>query len=434
MANGSNDAPRPALLITIQEFLKLESAGGIILVAMMALALLVVNSPLAGYYEALLGLPVEVRIGPLDIAKPLLLWVNDGLMAIFFVLVSLEIKREMMVGELASLRQAALPAFGAVGGMAVPALIFVLFNQDNPTALRGWAIPSATDIAFSLGVLSLLGRAVPSSLKVFLAALAILDDLGAIVIIAVFYTEQLSVTSLGLGAVGLGGLILLNRLGVKRFTPYVLTAVFLWVCVLKSGIHATLAGVALGFAIPMTAGDESPLRRLEHLLLPWVAFMILPIFALVNSGLSLRGIGLEELGHPVVLGIAAGLFIGKQVGVFGAAWLVIRLGWAQLPQGARWSEFYGVAILTGIGFTMSLFIGSLAFDGVRTLEAETRLGVLIGSLASAVLGYLLLRVLTRGRIAAEPLETFAAPAPRAAASQENQPRKEWKHVRKARRS
>lgn len=382
---------RPRPLTALQEFLKLESSGGIILVAMLLLALALVNSPLASYYDAFLTLPVEVRIGPLDIAKPMLLWINDGLMAIFFVLVSLEIKRELIEGELCTLRHAALPAFGAAGGMAVPALVYVLFNGGDPAALHGWAIPSATDIAFSLGVLSLLGRRVPVSLKVFLAALAILDDLGAIVIIAIFYTSNLSLVSLGLALAGTLFLFLLNRLGVRRITPYVLTAIFLWVCVLKSGVHATLAGVALGLAVPLAPDEQgnSMLRQFEHGLHPWVAYCILPLFALANSGLPLHGVGLDAVTDPVVLGIALGLFLGKQLGVFSLSWLVIRLGWARMPQGATWLQFYGVAVLTGIGFTMSLFIGSLAFQP-GTFDAETRMGVLLGSIASAVLGYLLL--------------------------------------------
>jgi len=360
----STNRRRPRPLTALQEFLKLESSGGIILIVMLLLALALVNSPLASYYEAFLSLPVEVRVGPLDIAKPMLLWINDGLMAIFFVLVSMEIKRELLEGELCSLRHAVLPAVGAIGGMAVPALIYVLFNGGDAEALHGWAIPSATDIAFSLGVLSLLGRRVPVSLKVFLAALAILDDLGAIVIIAIFYTSNLSLMSLGLALAGTVFLFHLNRLGVRRTAPYVLTAIFLWVCVLKSGVHATLAGVALGLAIPLApdARGNSMLRQFEHALHPWVAYGILPLFALANSGLPLHGVGLEALTHPVVLGVGLGLFLGKQLGVFSLSWLVIRLGWARMPQGATWLQFYGVSVLTGIGFTMSLFIGSLAFQ------------------------------------------------------------------------
>ncbi len=388
--------PRP--LTAIQEFLKLESSGGIILVTMMLLAMALVNSPLAAYYEAFLALPVEVRVGPLDIAKPMLLWINDGLMAIFFVLVSLEIKRELLEGELSSLRHAALPAFGAAGGMAAPALVYVLFNAGDAEALHGWAIPSATDIAFSLGVLSLLGRRVPISLKVFLAALAILDDLGAIVIIAIFYTNKLSLVALGLALAATVVLLHLNRLGVRRVTPYVLTAIFLWVCVLKSGVHATLAGVALGLALPLAPDEQgnSTLREVEHALHPWVAYAILPLFALANSGLSLHGVGLDALTHPVVLGVGVGLFIGKQLGVFSLSWLVIRLGWARMPQGASWAQFYGVSVLTGIGFTMSLFIGSLAFQAGH-FDAEVRMGVLLGSIASAILGYLILHACSKRR-------------------------------------
>lgn len=390
-------------LSAIKEFLKLEAAGGILLVIAAAIALLWANTPLGGAYEGLLATPVEVRVGPLQLAKPLLLWINDGLMAVFFLLVGLEIKRELLVGELSSPRRAALPAIAALGGMAVPAGVYLLFAGGDPEALRGWAIPAATDIAFALGVLALLGTRAPASLKVFLLALAIIDDLGAILIIAFFYTADLSLLSLGLAAAGVVGLVLLNVFGVTRIAAYVLVGLFLWVCVLKSGVHATLAGVAIGLAVPLRIPDaagHAPLERLEHALHPWVAFGVLPVFAFANAGVPLAGIGLETIAGPVPLGIAAGLFLGKQVGVFGASWLAIRSGLCGRLPGASAGQLYGVAVLTGIGFTMSLFIGMLAFPGIER-AAEVRIGVLGGSLLSAVVGWAILRVLGRAPAEAE---------------------------------
>jgi NhaA family Na+:H+ antiporter len=374
----------------IQEFLRMEAAGGIVLGIAAALALVACNSGLIDLYRDVLTLPVELRFGALQIAKPLLLWINDGLMAIFFLLVGLEIKRELVEGELSSLRQAALPAIAAVGGMAVPALIYVLCNLTDATALHGWAIPAATDIAFAVGVLSLLGSRVPIGLKVFLLALAIFDDLGAIVIIAVFYTANLSVISLLLAGGVLLVMLALNRLGVTRIAPYALLGIVLWVCVLKSGVHATLAGVAMAFAIPMRAAEgESPLRQLEHALHPWVAFLVVPLFGFANAGVSLAGIGTGALAEGVSLGIAAGLFVGKQLGVFGAVYASVRLGIARLPEGVGWTGLYGAGLLAGIGFTMSLFIGTLAWD-TTDYAAPLRIGVLGGSLLSGVAGYLLL--------------------------------------------
>lgn len=370
------------LVSAIARFLALESSGGILLVAMMLVALVVVNSPLAALYDAVL----HVHFGPSALGLNLSLahWINDGLMAVFFLLVALEIKREMLEGELSNPAQVVLPAVAAVGGMAVPALIYVAVNLGDAEGMRGWAIPSATDIAFSLGVLSVLGRRVPMSLRMFLTALAIIDDLGAILIIAFFYSGSLSLAYLGAGAVAVAGLIALNRMGVTRLLPYLVLGAILWFCVLHSGIHATIAGVILGLTIPLSA-----LHRLEHALHPWVAYGILPVFALANSGLQLSGLTMESLRDPVFLGIAAGLFVGKQAGVFGFSWILIRSGLAALPQGADWKAMYGVSVLTGIGFTMSLFIGGLAFpDGGA--GAETRFGVLAGSLISAVAGYLIL--------------------------------------------
>jgi len=373
------------------EFVHHESAAGIFLLAAAILALLLANTPLAGLYDALFDTPVSVRIGALALDKPLLLWINDGLMAVFFLLVGLEIKRELVIGELSTPSQAMLPGIAAIGGMVVPALIYIALNAGNDAALKGWAIPSATDIAFAVGVLTLLGPRVPASLKIFLLALAIIDDLGAIVIIALFYTSHLSLPALGLAAVGILALVALNRRGVTRIAPYVVVGVFMWVCVLKSGVHATLAGVATAFAIPLSEGHEpGPSERLEHALHPWVTFAILPLFAFANAGVSLAGVTLGKLAGPIPLGIAAGLFIGKQVGILGFTWAAVGLNLGSRPEGASWAQVYGVAILGGIGFTMSLFIGMLAFPE-PAFAADIRIGVLVGSLLSAVAGYAVLR-------------------------------------------
>ncbi len=384
-------------LDSLKTFLKLESASGILLMIAAVAAMAVANSPAQALYQALFEVPVEVRIGALQIAKPLLLWINDGLMAVFFLLVGLELKREVLEGNLSDPSQIALPAVAALGGMLLPAGIYAFFNWGDPIAIHGWAIPAATDIAFALGVLALVGRGVPVGLKVFLLTLAILDDFGAIAIIAVAYTDQLSTGSLAMAAVAIAVLALLNRCRVLSIAPYILVGVVLWVAVLKSGVHATLAGVALAFFIPMKGQDEddSPLRRLEHDLHPAVAFGIVPLFAFANAGVSLEGVTLASAFAPVPLGIAAGLFVGKTVGVFGFAWASIRLGIGRLPEGATWASLFGVAMLCGIGFTMSLFIASLALDqGGPAYEAATRIGILGGSMVSAICGYLLLRVVT----------------------------------------
>jgi NhaA family Na+:H+ antiporter len=379
----------------IKEFLQLESAGGIVLLAAAVLALLITNSALGEYYKQFLTLPVEIRVGALQIAKPLLLWINDGLMAIFFLLVGLEIKRELLEGELATFSQALLPAIAAIGGMAVPAAIYAAMTWSHGDALQGWAIPSATDIAFALGVLSLLGNRVPVALKVFLLAVAIFDDLGAIIVIAIFYTSQLSAASLLLAAIVLAVMLALNRAGVMRIAPYALLGIVLWVCVLKSGVHATLAGVAIGLAIPLRdKAGESPLRELEHMLHPWVAFLVVPLFGFANAGVPLTGVGFRPLFESVALGIAGGLFIGKQIGIFLTVWLCVKLRLARLPEGASWLAVYGVALLAGIGFTMSLFIGTLAWEHTD-YAAPLRLGVLGGSLLSGIAGYLVLRIATR---------------------------------------
>jgi Na+:H+ antiporter, NhaA family len=324
----------------------------------------------------------------------LLLWINDGLMAVFFFLVGLEIKRELLRGELSSVAQATLPALAAVGGMAAPALIYVAFNAGDPVGLKGWAIPAATDIAFAVGVLALLGNSVPSSLKIFLLALAILDDLGSILIIGLFYTENLSWLSLALAGIGGAVLWALNSRGVTRLAPYLLTGVVIWICVLKSGVHATLAGVVVAFAIPLASRNEAKptlLEQLEESLHPWIVFGVLPLFAFANAGVSLQGLSFAKLVEPVPIGIALGLFIGKPVGIFGISWLAIKSGFAAKPEGASWAQLLGVGLLGGIGFTMSLFIGTLAFDEVDK-ATQLRLGVLAGSLLSATAGYLVLRL------------------------------------------
>lgn len=377
----------------IREFFRFESIGGLMLVVAALLAIVLANSPLASGYTDFLELPVEIRFGPLDIAKPLLLWINDGLMAVFFFLVGLEIKREFMEGELSSPSRIALPGIAAIGGMAVPALIYAFFNWGEANHMSGWAIPAATDIAFALGVVALLGNKVPTSLKALLLAIAIFDDLGAIIIIALFYTEHLSVDLLGYAGIVVALLSLINFIGVKRIAPYVILGIILWVLVLKSGVHATIAGVLTGLAIPLITKEEgysgSPLKTAEHALHPWVAYGILPLFAFANAGVSFAGIGLDALTDSVTLGIAGGLFVGKQVGVFVLLALVIASGLAPMPKGATWPKLYGIALLTGIGFTMSLFIGSLAFEH-GSFDAPIRMGVIIGSLASALLGAFIL--------------------------------------------
>lgn len=381
---------RPSL---IREFIKLEAAGGLLLIAASVAALILANSPLGYLYTAFLDIPVAIEVGALRIGKPLLLWVNDGLMAVFFFLVGLEIKREFLEGELSSPSRLALPSLAALGGMAVPALIYAVINWDNPQNLNGWAIPAATDIAFALGILALAGSRAPLSLKVLLMAIAIIDDLGAIVIIAIFYTSNLSLPALLLALIAIAGLIVVNRLRITHPAAYLLLGIALWVCVLKSGVHATLAGVITALAIPLAPGkgtEQSILKRLEHDLHPWVTFGILPLFAFANAGVSFAGIGIESFVEPVKLDISLGLFLGKQIGVFGMLWLCIRLSIAPMPEGANWRQLYGVSLLCGVGFTMSLFIGSLAFEH-SSFDAPIRLGVLTGSTVCACLGYLILR-------------------------------------------
>ena len=382
---------------TIRDFIKLESAGGILLFGAAVAAMVAANSPLSGIYASLLETVVAVQIADLVINKPLLLWVNDGLMALFFFVIGLEVKREILEGELSSLRAIALPGFGALGGMLVPAAVYIALNWQDPIALDGWGIPVATDIAFALGLLSVFGRRIPTPLKTFLLTLAIFDDLAAIVIIAIFYTGDLSVPALLVGATALAAGVVFNRLGVMRVSAYVLVGIVLWVAVLKSGVHATLAGVLIAFCIPMRdPRGESPLRKLEHDLHTPVAFVILPAFAFVNAGLALSGIGLDEILHPVTVGVAAGLFLGKPVGILAFVAIAAAFGLATLPRGVTWAQIAGVAFACGIGFTMSLFIAGLAFQhGSGDYFAGDRLGILAGSLASAVAAYVVLRLSCR---------------------------------------
>lgn len=377
----------------IQAFFQMEAASGILLIAASVLALICANTALVDYYQQFLSIPGQVRLGDINVEKPLLLWVNDGLMAVFFFGVGLELKHEFLRGHLTKPSQLVLPGVAALGGIVVPALIYVAFNYQDPYFLQGWAIPSATDIAFALGIIALLGSRVPPMLKVFVMTLAVLDDLGAVIIIALFYTSDLSTRSLAAAAVFTLLLFAMNRLKVRNVAIYVLLGLGLWTSVLKSGVHATLAGIILALSIPMDEkpGEaESPADRMMHGLHPWIGFGIVPIFAFANAGVSLTGLGLSDILHPVPVGIALGLFLGKQLGVFGFAWLMIRLKWAELPA-KSWAQLYGAALLCGIGFTMSLFISSLAFaHSGSNVGLTDRLGILAGSLFSAVGGYLVL--------------------------------------------
>ncbi len=380
----------------LEEFIKKESSAGILLIFVTILALLLQNSFLSGLYDAFLHTPVEIRFGKLHIDKPLYLWINDGLMAVFFFLIGLEVKREIIEGHLSTLSQVVLPGIAAVGGMAVPALLYVYFNHGDSVAMRGWAIPTATDIAFALGILSMLGKRVPASLKVFLLALAIIDDLGAIVIIALFYTVELSTSSIIIASIALAVLIAMNQFGVIKKAAYIIVGIVLWVSVLKSGVHATLAGVALAFTIPLKSvnvnnSEISLAKSLEKDLHYWVAFFVLPLFAFVNAGIDLRGVSLDQVTGNVPLGIIAGLFLGKQLGVFGFSFIAIKLKLASLPKNSNWLQLYGVSVLTGIGFTMSLFVDSLAFTDDSIYQYTDKLAILFASLISGITGYLILR-------------------------------------------
>lgn len=384
---------------SITRFLEKESAGGILLVIAALLAIILANTPLNFYYAMLLDTTVAVQVGTLEINKPLLLWVNDGLMAVFFFLVGLELKREFVEGELSEPKSIILPGLGAIGGMVVPAGIYLYFNIDDPDTVSGWAIPAATDIAFALGVLSLLGSRVPISVKIFLTSLAIFDDVGAIIIIALFYTSNISLTAIIVSSICIGVLALLNKRGVIDKSLYLTVGLVMWVSLLKSGVHATLAGVILAMFIPIRSDKDpnySPLKTLEHDLHSVVAYVILPIFAFCNSGISFAGIGADDILHPMPLGIILGLFVGKQIGIFGLCWIGIKLKLAELPQGTNWGVLYGTAALCGIGYTMSLFIGSLAFEGGGTENMlDERIGIIIGSVLSGICGYIVLKIYLR---------------------------------------
>jgi len=377
-------------------FFKLESAGGILLFVSAVLAILIANSFLGSYYLLLLSTPVEFRVGVLEIAKPLILWINDGLMAVFFFLVGLELKRELIEGELADKKNIILPGVGALGGMIAPALIYLYFNFNDPIAVKGWAIPAATDIAFALGVLTLLGSRVPVSIKIFLTSLAIFDDIGAIIIIAIFYTSKISVTALSVVALCIPFLYVLNKRNVISWIPYLIIGIIMWIATLKSGVHATLSGVVIAMFIPIRSNekpDYSPLKSLEHALHPFVAFFVLPVFAFANAGIDIKGVTLDQVMHGVPIGIALGLFFGKQIGIFGLCWIFIKLKITSLPKTMNWLSLYGTAALCGIGFTMSLFIGSLAFEetGINLLFDE-KLGIILGSVFAGILGYVVLRI------------------------------------------
>ena len=384
----------------LKEFIHRQSSAGIILIIATVCALILQNSFFAEIYTSFLHIPVQVSVGTFGIAKPLLLWVNDGLMAVFFFLIGLEVKREVLEGELSSRAQIALPSIAALGGMILPAMIFIAFNHQDSLAMNGWAIPTATDIAFALGILSLLGTRVPASLKVFLMALAIIDDLGAIVIIALFYTSDLSILSISVAAVSLLILIVMNTMNVTKKAAYILVGIVLWVSVLKSGVHATIAGVLIAFSIPLYSLGEnnerfSMVKELEHDLHYWVSFFILPLFAFVNAGVDLRGLSPLAIFSDVSLGIMLGLFLGKQLGVFGFSFLAIKLGIAKLPSGSNFKELYGVAILTGIGFTMSLFVNTLAYNDTDMYHYADKLAILLGSFISGVMGYVFLKLISQ---------------------------------------
>ncbi|MGH1419527.1 MAG: Na+/H+ antiporter NhaA [Hyphomicrobiaceae bacterium] len=391
-------------------FIQHEATGGLLLVCAAAVAMVLENSSAAWAYDKILETHFSIGFDGYQLDKSVLHWINDGLMAIFFFLIGLEIKRELMVGELSSLRRASLPAFAAIGGMVIPACVYAALNYDNPEVLKGWAIPTATDIAFAVGVMALLGSRVPATLKIFMLALAIIDDLGAIIIIAIFYTSQLSTTALGLAAVGCVALVVLNALRVTRIAPYVLVGFIIWVCVLKSGVHATLAGVVAALAIPLRASPEGPTNNgplvlLEEALHPWIKYLVLPMFAFANAGVSLTGVNLASFLGGVPLAIAAGLFIGKPVGIYMFSRLAVKLGFAEMPADANWGQILGVAWLAGIGFTMSLFIGMLAFPDPSS-AADIRIGVLAGSLLSAVAGFIVLSIYSTK--SAQPLQQDTA--------------------------
>jgi len=392
-------APRPPEVLaraarSLRDFLQQESAGGIVLMVAAAIAVIWANSPLASAYFGILDTEVAATVGGEGVKKSALLWINDGLMALFFLLVGLEVKREVLIGQLSSWQQSSLPVFAAIGGMTIPALIFVAINLGQPDNLQGWAIPAATDIAFALGILALLGSRVPVALKALLLAIAVIDDIGAIAIIALFYTPEVDLGMLGAAFAMLALLAAIGWMRVGSSIPYAILGVALWYFVLKSGVHATLAGVALAMCIPMTDRKDNPkLEHWEHGLHPWVAFLVVPIFALANAGVSFEGMEPAALLAPLPLGIALGLLLGKQAGIVGLAWLAVKSGIARLPQGVGWLQVWGLSLIAGIGFTMSLFVGNLAFADPAQINA-VKLGVLSGSLVAAVAGAL---ILLRGR-------------------------------------
>ena len=382
----------------IQRFLKLESAGGILLLFSAAVAMLLANSPLSSQYNDFLNLPVSLQIGSFSINKTLIHWINDGFMAVFFVLVGMEVKKELFEGALSSYQQAIFPAIAAVGGMIVPALVYWFIAKQDPSLANGWAIPMATDIAFALGIMALLSKQVPLPLKIFLLALAIIDDLGAIVVIALFFSHELSVQALIFSGISILTLVLLNRFRVSALCAYMVVGAILWASVLKSGVHATLAGVIIGFCIPLKGKKgERPLHDFEHILAPWSSFVILPLFAFANAGVSFDGIDVSMISSPLLLAIACGLIIGKPVGVFGFSYISVKLGLAKLPDGIKFKQIFAVAVLCGIGFTMSMFLASLAFnaDAGESVNTLSRLGILLGSTVSATLGYLFLKQTTK---------------------------------------
>ncbi|WP_201616250.1 Na+/H+ antiporter NhaA [Psychrobacter urativorans] len=395
----------------IKAFFDLEASGGIVLAMAAIAAMIIANTPLNTWYESFIHAPVAIQLGSFAIAKDAHHWINDGLMAIFFFLVGLELKREVLIGELSNLKQIILPAGAALGGMIMPAIVYMAFNYHEPDFWKGWAIPTATDIAFALGILSLLGNRVPNSLKVFLVSIAIFDDIGAILIIALFYTSDLSLGSLAIAGLCLPFLYILNRRNVTSITPYLLIGIIMWIAVLKSGIHATLAGVVLALFIPLfdkTDPEHSPLEELEHDLQNTVSYGILPLFAFANAGISLKGAGVAELFHSVPLGIAAGLFLGKQIGVMFMCWLIFKLGISTMPKGMNFKQIYGAALLCGVGFTMSLFIGGLAFGGATPLFDE-RLGIIMGSIVSGIAGYIMLKVTLKDSVNRTSVDLTRAP-------------------------
>jgi NhaA family Na+:H+ antiporter len=390
---------------SLQKFFTTEAIGGMLLLAAAVMAMILKNSAYGDNYSAFLETPVAVTIGvmdgALDIKKPLLLWINDGLMAIFFFMIGMEVKREILIGQFSDIKQTILPIIAGIGGIAVPAIFYFLLTADNPEAIQGWAIPTATDIAFALGILALVGPGVPVALKLFLMTLAIIDDIGALAIIAFFFTSKLSMTAIIVAGISVVALITMSMRGVTRLAPYIFVGLILWASVLKSGVHATLAGVILGFCIPMGPREpgretESPLQMLIHEVHPWAAFFILPLFAFANAGISLTGMKLADLFTGVPLAIMVGLLVGKQVGVFGFSWLAIKMKLCELPEGISWQQLYGAAILCGVGFTMSLFIGSLAFEegGVLGTTRPDRLGIIAGSLLAGIAGFVVLKIAT----------------------------------------